>query len=186
MTRFNLKQTAKSLARYFAGQVLLVLMLLSALGVVSRSYAALPELPSSPVLPIDTAKYRPYTYVRFIGEKDSMDISDEDFYDLAGRVIFPINKYTLPKRDSLVMQLKNEVFPLINADSLELVYMMLRGAASPEGPTRWNKFLGEKRAEALLDFMKENITVTTGDDFDMEINIEDYIVDDSLEGIYAD
>lgn len=175
MTNFNIKHTVHVLVRPVAWQVLSVVLLLSCLGVVSPSRAALPELLSSPLpLPVDTAKYRPYSYVRFISEKDSVELSDEEFYDMAGKVIFPINKYTLPKRDSLIMQLKNEVFPLINADSLELVYMMLRGAASPEGPTRWNKFLGEKRAEALLDFMKQNITVTTGDDFDMEINIEDY------------
>ena len=125
-------------------------------------------------MPADTAEYSPYSYVRFIDSKKETELTDDEFFDIAGKVIFPINKYTLPKRDSLVMQLANEVLPLINRDSLELVYVMLRGAASPEGPTRFNKFLGEKRAEALLDFIKQSLTVPTGDDFDMEIDIEDY------------
>lgn len=125
-------------------------------------------------MPADTTEYSPYSYVRFIDSKKETELTDDEFFDIAGKVIFPINKYTLPKRDSLVMQLANEVLPLINRDSLELVYVMLRGAASPEGPTRFNKFLGEKRAEALLDFIKQSLTVPTGDDFDMEIDIEDY------------
>ena len=123
---------------------------------------------------IDTTIYHPYSYIRFVSEQDSMKMSDEEFFDIAGKVIFPINKWTLPKRDSLILQLENEVFPLINRDSLELVYMMLRGAASPEGPTRFNKFLGEKRAETMLNFIKENLTVPVDENFDMEIDIEDY------------
>lgn len=144
--------------------------------VFSGSLMAMPA-PSMPSpAPIDTSAYSNYSYIRFIdkSKKDSIKLTDEQFYDLAGRVIFPVNKYDLPKNDSLVLQLQNEVFPLINRDSLELAYMMLRGAASPEGPTRFNKFLGQKRAETILDFLKQNLTIPLNDDFDMEIDIEDY------------
>lgn len=122
--------------------------------------------------PVDTSAYKNFSYIRFINKGDSIKITDEEFYDMAGRVIFPINKWDLPKRDSLIQQLENEVFPLINRDSLELAYMILRGAASPEGPTRFNKFLGEKRAETILNFIKENIKVP--ENIDQEIDIEDY------------
>lgn len=131
---------------------------------------AMPEMRAE----VDTAVYSPYSYVRFIEEKDTVNLTDEEFFDIAGKVIFPINKWDLPKRDSLIMQLRDEVFPLINRDSLELVYMMLRGAASPEGPTRWNKVLGEKRAETLLNFVKQSLTVPTDENFEMEIDVEDY------------
>ena len=144
--------------------------------VFSGSLMAMPA-PSMPSpAPVDTSAYSNYSYIRFIdkSKKDSIKLTDEQFYDLAGRVIFPVNKYDLPKNDSLVLQLQNEVFPLINRDSLELAYMMLRGAASPEGPTRFNKFLGQKRAETILDFLKQNLTIPLNDDFDMEIDIEDY------------
>lgn len=136
--------------------------------------AALPVPMPASLQPVDTVKYHPYSYIRFVKEGDCPEVSDEQFYDWAGKVIFPINKYTLPKRDSLLTQLKNEVFPLINADSLELVCVMIRGAASPEGPTKWNKFLGEHRAEALLKFVQEQMVVPTGDQFNMEVTIEDY------------
>lgn len=128
----------------------------------------------APLQPVDTVKYHSYPYIRFVKEGNCPELTDEQFFDWAGKVIFPINKYDLPKRDSLLMQLRNEVFPLINADSLELVCMMIRGAASPEGPTKWNKFLGEHRAEALLKFVQEQMVVPTGDQFNMEITVEDY------------
>ena len=132
----------------------------------------------NPLLPtpshVDTTAYRNYPYIRFINEGDSAKITDEEFFDIAGKIIFPINKYNLPKRDSLVLQLENEVFPLINRDSLELAYMILRGATSPEGPVRWNKFLGEKRAETILNFIKENLAMPLNDKFNIELDIEDY------------
>ena len=123
---------------------------------------------------VDTTAYRNFPFVRFIDEKDSIKLTDEEFFDIAGKVIFPINKWDLPKRDSLILLLENEVLPLINNDSLELVHMMLRGAASPEGPYRFNKFLGHKRAETLFNFIKENLTMPIDENFEMEIDIEDY------------
>ena len=125
---------------------------------------------------VDTTKYSPYTYIRFLRDDAEVpELTDEEFYDIAGRVIFPVNKYYLPKRDSLIMQLQNEVLPLINRDSLELASLMIRGAASPEGPTRFNKFLGEHRAATLLQFLRDNIDKPINEaDFDMHIDIEDY------------
>ena len=149
-------------------------MMALSMAILSAQLAPLSAVPYLEFMEADTAEYSPYSYVRFIDSKKETELTDEEFFDIAGKVIFPINKYTLPKRDSLVMELANEVLPLINRDSLELVYVMLRGAASPEGPTKFNKFLGEKRAEALLDFIKDHLAVPTGDGFDMEIDIEDY------------
>ena len=136
--------------------------------------AASPETTSTCRFPVDTTTYRPYPYIRFVGENDSIKLTDEEFYDLAAKITFPINKYTLPKRDSIVMQLQREVFPLINQDSLEMVHMILRGATSPEGPTRFNRYLGEKRAETLLNFIKENLTIPMNDNFEMDFDVEDY------------
>lgn len=152
--------------------VAIVLFVLSFLSVGEG--AAMPY--AMPVIPadVDTTAYHSYPYVRFVTDQDSMKMSDEEFFDIAGKVIFPINKWTLPKRDSLIMQLENEVFPLINRDSLELVHLMLRGAASPEGPTRWNKILGERRAETMLNFIKSNLTAPIDENFEVEIDIEDF------------
>lgn len=171
-THSNNRLSKKS---FRCARLLCVALLLSCFCSVAKAITPEP-MPSFPI-PFDDTKYAPYSYIRIIGDKDTIDfskITDEQFFDLAGKVIFPINKYTLPTLDSLVMELKNQVLPLINKDSLQLVKMMLRGAASPEGPTHWNKFLGEKRAEALMQFLGENLVLPTDSDFNMEINIEDY------------
>ena len=127
-------------------------------------------------LPIDTTDYSRYSYVRFVtNPADSMKLTDDEFYDLAGKIVFPVNKYTLPKNDSLLMELENEVLPMVNSDRLQLLRMVIRGAASPEGPYRFNKFLGNKRAEALLKFLKDRLTIDIDEEtFDMNIDIEDY------------
>ncbi len=166
---FDRKKEQTSVARATLIAVVLVVFVALCL-----SLSASPAPGTSLIAPfaIDTTAYSKYSYIRFIDKDDSIKISDEQFYDLAGKIIFPVNKYNLPEKDSLIMQLENEVFPLISRDSLELAYMMLRGAASPEGPTRWNKVLGENRAEAILSFIKQHIQVPEG--FDKDIDIEDY------------
>jgi len=125
---------------------------------------------------VDTAAYSNYSYIKFLDNtNDSVKLTDDEFFDIAGKVIFPVNKYQLPKNDSLLIELENVVFPKVNEDSLQLVRLIIRGAASPEGPTRFNKFLGNKRAEALLKFVKDHMAVEIQEDnFEMEIDIEDY------------
>ena len=134
--------------------------------------AAVPSPPLSPLAPVDTAAYSSYSFVRFVSDKDSVKLTDEEFYDLAAKITFPVNKYNLPNNDSIVKLLERDVFPLINQDSLRMVKMILRGAASPEGPLSFNKFVGQKRADTLLNFVKKHIEVP--EDFEMEIDIEDY------------
>lgn len=122
----------------------------------------------------DTSAYRPYPYIRFIGKNDSATLTDREFFDIAGKIIFPVNQYALPKRDSMVMQLEKDVFPLIKKNNHELVRVMIRGAASPEGPTDNNKFLGEHRAQTLLDFINQNLGKPMDENFNMEVEVEDY------------
>ena len=71
--------------------------------------AALPVPSPVSLQPVDTVKYHPYSYIRFIKDGNCPEINDEQFYDWAGKVIFPINKYDLPKRDSLLTQLQREL-----------------------------------------------------------------------------
>lgn len=151
-----------------------VAIVIAAFAMFFLNVAETEAIPFAVPADVDTVAYRAYPFIRFVSEQDSIKITDEEFYDLAAKVIFPINKYGLPKNDSLLRQLENEVLPLIKRDSLEFVYMMLRGAASPEGPTHFNKFLGQKRAETLFNFIKENLTKPIDENFDVGIDIEDY------------
>ena len=123
----------------------------------------------------DTAFYRNYSYIRFVAYDETPTISDEEFHDISARVVFPVNAYQLNASDALLRELAEEVLPHINKDSLELVSMMIRGAASPEGPYLFNKQLGEKRAQALIDFIKPRINIPINpENFSLDIEAEDY------------
>lgn len=101
----------------------------------------------------DTSFYDDYSYIRFVDNRDSIVLTDEDFYDNCAKVVFPVNKFGLPKNDKTLEELEKVVLPRVNADSLELVAIVIRGAASPEGPYLNNKMLSRRRAKALTDFV---------------------------------
>jgi hypothetical protein len=106
----------------------------------------------------DRTFYDKYSYIRFVDSKDSINLTDEDFYDNCAKVVFPVNKFGLPKNDMTLEELEKEVLPRVNEDSLELVAIVIRGAASPEGPFLNNKRLAQNRAKALTDFITSRLT----------------------------
>lgn len=115
------------------------------------------------------------TYVRFVDEGEVVNLSDEEFFDQAGKVVFPVNDYRLPQDAPLLKQLEKEVLPAINREGYALSRIYIRGAASPEGPTSRNKILGEKRAKALTDFVVSRLSVPVSDDsFSLDVDFEDY------------
>ena len=123
----------------------------------------------------DNGTLSSYSYVFFSESADSVEITDEVFHDIAGRVVFPVNEYRLNLQDRLLRELDSQVLPLVNRDSLELVRMMIRGAASPEGPSAHNKELGERRAQSLVDFVNQRLTFPIDKDaFSLDVDIEDY------------
>ena len=123
----------------------------------------------------DSSFYNQYPFVRFVNENDSLTLTDEQFFDQAGKIIFPVNKTALPQNDSLLSELSTKVIPQMNKDSLELTRILLRGAASPEGPFWNNKSLGHGRANSLLEFLKKNLQNPVSDDvLSSEIVVEDY------------
>ena len=105
----------------------------------------------------DRTFYDKYSYIRFVDSKDSIALSDEDFFDNCAKVVFPVNKTRLPKNDLTLEELDKEVLPRVNEDSLELVAIVIRGAASPEGPFLNNKRLAQNRAKALTDFVTSRL-----------------------------
>ena len=106
----------------------------------------------------DFGSYENYPYIRFVEDKDSINLTDEEFYDNCAKVVFPVNKYGLPKNDKTLEELDKIVLPRINADSLELIAIVIRGAASPEGPFLNNKMLSERRGKALTDYVTSRLT----------------------------
>ncbi len=95
-----------------------------------------------------------------IADEDSLDdeilISDSLFYKISKRIQFPVNKFVIPKDSPLRREIQNEIMPYSKGDyTLEAV--MLRGAASPDGPYEWNKTLSQLRTKSLLDIIRGSV-----------------------------
>ena len=67
--------------------------------------------------------YSDYPYLRFVEYGDSLVMNDEDFFDIAGKVVFPVNKSNLNLSDQFLRELDEKVLPSINRDSLQLVQL---------------------------------------------------------------
>ena len=129
----------------------------------------------SPVFVPDTTFYHQYPYIRFVEKGDTIAISDEAFYDQSARLPFAVNQYRPNINDPLLRELNDRVLPRINADSLELAYIIIRGAASPEGHYLNNKTLGQKRAQALISFLRQRMLFNAAErDLSLDTEPEDY------------
>ena len=123
----------------------------------------------------DTIILGNYPYVRFTEKGADVQLSDNEFYNISRKVVFPINKHTLPENSPLLKELENEVIPLINKDSLTIRRLMIRGASSPDGPYQFNKQLGEKRGQSLYDFFNSRLAKPVNEDELLRESIsEDY------------
>lgn len=123
----------------------------------------------------DTVILGNYPYVRFTEKGADVQLSDNEFYNISRKVVFPVNKHVLPENSPLLKELENEVIPMINKDSLTIRRLMIRGAASPEGPYRFNKQLGDKRGQSLLDFFNSRLNKpVVEEELSREMIAEDY------------
>ena len=124
----------------------------------------------------DTAFYRQYPYIIIVEDDEPMpSLTDEQFFDRAARVTFPVSVTHLPTGSALLRELETTVIPQLNGDSLQLVRMIMRGAASPEGSVELNRRLGIGRVEALRDFFAQHMRFPLADDvLSVGTDIEDY------------
>lgn len=98
-----------------------------------------------------------YPYVRAVNGEADMELSDSVFYKIARSVVFPVNKYHIQENSTFYQELINDVIPEMNAQGYHLESITIRGAASPEGPYKWNQFLGQARMKALFDLIDTNM-----------------------------
>ena len=123
--------------------------------------------------------YANFPFVRLVDVNDSIRLTDEEFFNKSAKVIFPVNKFGLPKNDSTLQLLDKEVLPRVNKDSVNLVGIMIRGAASPEGPYLNNKMLGQRRSKALTDFVTSRLSFDVLNDTSSRRSFrQDYIIED--------
>ena len=127
-------------------------------------------------LPSDTTFYSNYPYIFIVEDgKEPQPLTDEQFFDSAAKVVFPVSKTELPANSPLLHELETTVIPHINADSLQLLRMMFRGAASPEGPVSLNERLGQQRVKNLFDWVTNRMAFPVADSlFIIDADIEDY------------
>lgn len=121
-----------------------------------------PSAPNSLPLPIDSTFYGRYPFIRLIDSHEDaalVRLSDQEFLDKAGKIVFKVNRYDTFTNDSLLQLLEEVIIPRINKDSLRLRRLIVRGAASPEGPVANNRMLGQRRSEALFNFLRARMTV---------------------------
>ena len=147
-----------------------ILALLLMLALKVASYAASPA-----VVFADTAFYNHYSYICFVSGDSIAAPTADDFLDRAAQVRFPVGQATLPTDSRTLAELEQQVLPRINADSLELVSIMIHGAASPDGSYQLNERLSRQRAQMLTQFIRERLRFP-GSDRTMteDFTVEDY------------
>ncbi len=118
--------------------------------------------------------YSRFPYVIVIDEGDDDTVSDGYFFQNAASVIFKVSKWDLPTDDKTLRELRETVLPQISRDSLKVVRVRMRGAASPEGPEPFNKILSENRQKALFNYVKDYLKIPEGDSLQVETETEDY------------
>ena len=139
--------------RKFAMRHLVVLLMLA--GIVMSVNAT----PSPDTNAPDSVFYGQYSYIIILNDGEQpREISDEEFFDWSAKIIFPVNQTQLPASNALLRELEQTIFPHINNDSLRLVSMVFRGAASPEGPLAVNERLGKQRVQALYEYVVAHIS----------------------------
>ena len=130
----------------------------------------------SQVQPADASFYADYPFIRIIGTNgDTPSFSDDEFFSSAAKVVFPAGKTALPQDSEFLRVLEQTVLPRLNRDSMQLLKVVMRGAASPEGSFELNCRLGEQRARALLTFLTDRVQFPVADDVLLMGNdVEDY------------
>ena len=89
-----------------------VVCLLLAVQINARPLLAPPALPQTPAYIADSTFYGHYPFIRFIDTKDDpalVRLSDEDFLDKAGKVVFKVNKYDVFTNDTLLRLLEKRL-----------------------------------------------------------------------------
>ena len=157
---------------------IVVLCLLLAQQLPAHPLSAPSAPPRLATLAIDSTFYGHYPFLRFIDTQEDASLvrlSDEEFLDKAGKVVFKVNTYDTFTNDSLLQLLEKEIIPRINKDSLRLRRLIVRGAASPEGAVPNNRMLSRRRTETLTSFLRAHLSVPVDEQsFSTEVVSEDY------------
>ena len=155
----------------------IVLCLFVALQLNAHPFPTSSALPKA-TLAADSIFYGHYPFIRFIDAQEDatlVRLSDRDFLDKAGKVVFKVSSYDTYTNDTLLHLLEKEIFPRIKQDSLRLRRIIVRGASSPDGPVPGNRMLSRRRAETLTSFLRAHLSVPVHEEsLSTEVVTEDY------------
>lgn len=117
-----------------------------------------------------------YPYVVVLDKGvNNVEITDSMFYRISRKVVFPVNKYEIAENSEFRKELVNEILPYFDNDEYILQSMLIRGAASPEGPYEWNCTLSKLRRKALLKLISSNVKHPIDSLVEVKEVPEDYI-----------
>lgn len=102
-------------------------------------------------------RFDKYPYIFIIDEDKEPNISEDEFYRVALKVVFPVDVFWLDSSQEPIRELIQDIIPRINTDSIQPYSMMVRGASSPEGPYRWNLTLGKERAAHTFNYINRHL-----------------------------
>ena len=129
--------------------------------------------------PGDTLRYRPMEKFPYVLRspyevQTPPAVSDSLFNALAKGLTFRVGRTEVASDDPFFIQLRDSLLPLFREQQLRLGLLMVRGAASPEGPLSFNRYLSQARMKRLLQWMDEHLPALAPDSVVMEPVAEDY------------
>ena len=83
--------------------------------------------------------------------------TDRQFEANSTKVLFKAGKADIRPDDDFFTLYRNEILPRINDHHLQLRKVIIRGAASPEGSYALNSMLAQRRAQALLQALRQGL-----------------------------
>ena len=86
-----------------------------------------------------------------------MAISDSTFNAIARGIRFKVNKTDIQPSDPFIKVYTSQIAPMLLSKELKLHRVMVRGAASPDGPYENNRRLGHERTTRLVEFLGSKI-----------------------------
>ncbi len=115
------------------------------------------------------------SYIVILDKDSSISISDSSFYNISKKIIFPVSKYIIPENSTFRHEFLSDIQPYLSSNSYRLESVMLRGAASPEGPYGWNQTLSRMRAKSILDIINSSSSLATSGNVLTKEVAEDYV-----------
>ena len=99
----------------------------------------------------------PFVYTSTSLTTDIPDVSDSLFNASAKGIRFDVNRTELRPTEPFIGIVRNQLAPILKGKGLVLRKIIVRGAASPEGPYDNNRRLGQGRTARLIDFINSEL-----------------------------